>query len=167
MDRHVAIDVETVAPYSHIIEIAGVEIVGGRLTGKHYLRRVKPDTRTVNPHCVKVHGITLADVAHEPGFGSVLPELADFVGGATILSHNVAAERNSIAFECSRLGVRNPFPDDRYLCTMRLARSASYQGKLREMCSAAGLGIGTLPREHDALSDAKMAALLFLKLTGR
>jgi DNA polymerase-3 subunit epsilon len=163
--RAVVVDVETADSFKHIIEIAAVEIVDGDI-GRHSLvRRVRPATIQMNPFCYRVHGISLADVAHEPDFGDILPELVSFIGDDPILAHNRTYEMKSLGFECGRLGIPMPFGNDRFHCTMQMARSAGLSGKLREMCHGIGIAVDHLPETHDALSDVIMAGRLFVSLS--
>ena len=88
-DRYVVIDVETAQSYDHIIEIAAVEVIGGTISPRSFVRRVKPRS-VMSPFCYAVHRISLADVKDEPHFEHVVSDLIDFVGDDTIVAHNYA-----------------------------------------------------------------------------
>jgi DNA polymerase III subunit epsilon len=161
-DRYVVIDVETAQSYDHIIEIAAVEVIGGTISPRSFVRRVKPRS-VMSPFCYAVHRISLADVEDEPHFEHVVSDLIDFVGDDTIVAHNYAYEYNTLRREFER--AEQPiYPRDRFFCTMALAKRSGLPGKLRQACSQAGINIAHLRAQHDALNDALLAAHLFLKL---
>jgi DNA polymerase-3 subunit epsilon len=161
--RHVVIDVETAQSYDHIIEIAAVEVVGGTISPRSFVRRVKPRS-TMNPFCYAVHRISLAELEQEPYFEHVIHDLIAFVGDDRIVAHNYAYEYNTLRREFER-AARPTYSRERFLCTMALAKRAGLPGKLRHACAQAGISIDHLREEHDALNDALLAAHLFLKLT--
>jgi DNA polymerase III subunit epsilon len=161
-DRYVVIDVETAQSYDHIIEIAAVEVIGGTISSRSFVRRVKPRS-AMSPFCYAVHRISLADVQDEPYFEHVVHDLMDFVSDDVIIAHNYAYEYNTLKREFER-AARPTYPRERFLCTMALAKRSGLPGKLRHACSQAGINITHLRAEHDALNDALLAAHLFLKL---
>lgn len=162
-DRHVVIDVETAQSYDHIIEIAAVEIIGATISPRSFVRRVKPRS-AMSPFCYAVHRISLAELEREPYFEQVIHDLVDFVGNDRIVAHNYAYEYNTLKREFER-AAQPTYPRERFLCTMALAKRSGLPGKLRRACAQAGIGIDHLRQEHDALSDALLAAHLFLKLS--
>jgi DNA polymerase III subunit epsilon len=161
--RHVVIDVETAQSYDHIIEIAAVEVIGATIAPRSFVRRVKPRS-AMSPFCYAVHRISLAELEQEPNFEHVIHDLIDFVGDDKIVAHNYAYEYNTLKREFER-AARPTYSRERFLCTMALAKRAGLPGKLRHACAQAGISIDHLRQEHDALSDALLAAHLFLKLT--
>ena len=161
--RYVAIDVETVNSYKDIIEIGCVEIINNQI-GRTMVQRLKPLTNKVNPFCVGVHGITLRDVIREPRFSDFKSTLVNFVGASPILAHNRPAEYKSLLFEFDQIGEKMPFDIGSFYCTMKMAHSLGLSGKLRGMSEKVGINVAHLAKEHDALSDTKLAAMLFLKL---
>ena len=162
MTRHVVIDVETAQSYDHIVEIAAVEVLGNTISSRSLVRRIKPRS-AMSRFCYAVHRISLTDLQNEPHFEEVIPELIEFVGDATIVAHNYAYEYNTLKREFER-AAHPVYPRERFSCTMALAKRSGLPGKLRQACSEAGIGVGHLRDEHDALNDALLAAHLFLKL---
>lgn len=162
MTRHVVIDVETAQSYDHVIEIAAVEVVGGTISTRSFVRRVKPRS-TMSPFCYAVHKIALDDLKDEPPFEQVVPELVAFVGDASIVAHNYAYEYNTLKREFERAALP-AYPRERFVCTMALAKKSGLPGKLRNACSQIGIRTDHLRDAHDALNDALLAAHLFLKL---
>jgi DNA polymerase-3 subunit epsilon len=161
-DRYVVIDVETAQSYDHIVEIAAVEVIGGTISSRSFVRRIKPRS-TMSPFCYAVHRISLAELEQEPYFEHVVHDLIDFVGDDTIVAHNYAYEFNTLKREFER-AERPTYPRERFVCTMALAKRSGLPGKLRHACAQAGISIAHLRAEHDALNDALLAAHLFLTL---
>jgi DNA polymerase-3 subunit epsilon len=161
-DRHVVIDVETAQSYDHVIEIAAIEVIGGTISPRSFVRRVKPRS-AMSPFCYAVHRISLADLENEPHFEEVVHDLIEFVGDDTIVAHNYAYEYNTLKREFERAS-RPTYPRERFFCTMALAKRSGLPGKLRHACSQAGISVAHLRDAHDALNDALLAAHLFLKL---
>jgi DNA polymerase-3 subunit epsilon len=161
--RFVAVDVETAQSYDHVIEIGLVEIVGRRLTGREFSRRIKPRS-AMSPFCLKVHGITLASLAREAYFEQVLPEIHDFVGDAPLVAHNMAYEYNTFEKELKRAKAA-PWTRDRYVCSMAMARSRGHRAALRDACRDLGIGTSHLGKLHGALDDARMSAEIFVRLS--
>jgi len=162
-NRYVAIDVETANSYKDIIEIACVEIVNNQI-GQTLTQRIKPMTRNVNSQCMRIHGITLRDVAYCPTFSDFSSTLINFVNGAPILAHNRPAEYKSILFEFEQMRETFPFYIGDFYCTMKMARSMGFVGTLREMSKQAGIRTSHLAHHHDALSDTILAAELFIRM---
>lgn len=160
--RHVVIDVETAQSYDHIVEIAAVEVIGGAISSRSFVRRLKPRA-AMSPFCYAVHRISLADLENEPYFDEVIRDLIDFVGDDAIVAHNYAYEYNTLKREFER-AAQPAYPRERFCCTMAMAKRSGLPGKLRQACAQAGIGIAHLSAEHDALNDALLAAHLFLKL---
>jgi DNA polymerase-3 subunit epsilon len=162
-DRYIVIDVETAQSYDHIIEIAAVELIGGTISPRSFVRRVKPRS-AMSPFCYAVHRISLTDLEEEPYFEHIIHDLMDFVGADTIIAHNYAYEYNTLKREFER-AARPIYPRERFFCTMALAKRSGLPGKLRQACAQAGISIAHLRAEHDALNDALLAAHLFLKFS--
>jgi hypothetical protein len=79
--RQVFLDTETTGLYAdqgdRVIEIACVEMVNRKLTGRHFHRYVNPE-RDSHEEALRIHGITSAFLADKPLFATVAQELLDF-----------------------------------------------------------------------------------------
>src|SRR3989344_6020009 len=91
--RSVVLDTETtgmpVADGHRIIEIGCVELIGRRLTGRHFHVYLQPD-REIDEGAIAVHGITNDFVKDKPRFKEVADEFFDFIKGAQLIIHNAA-----------------------------------------------------------------------------
>jgi DNA polymerase-3 subunit epsilon len=88
-----------------LVSIAGVRMHGARL-----YRQISFD-RMVNPGVpiprgsTAVHGISDRMVERAPDAGQVLPELADFIGDAVVVGHNIGFDLALLAAEATRAGL--------------------------------------------------------------
>lgn len=163
--RLVALDFETAAPHDHVVEVGCVEIVNGRLTGKVLHELVRPAV-PITSMFAAIHGVTDSHVARMPAFAQVADRLMKFLDGAAIVAHAEWVERNILMKELARLGRAAP-DRDRFVCTLGMARRSKQfvRNGLRDVCW--DLGIDVPPARdgfHDALADARMSALIYLRL---
>lgn len=105
--RFVILDTETtgmpVSEGHRIIEIGCVEVIGRRLTGRHFHVYLQPD-RESDEGAINVHGITDAFLIGKPRFGDVAEEFFEFIQGATLVIHNAAFDVGFINNEFALLG---------------------------------------------------------------
>jgi DNA polymerase-3 subunit epsilon len=160
--RHVVVDVETAQSYDHIVETAAVEVIGGTISPRSFVRRIKPRA-AMSPFCYAVHRISPSDLEHELYFDQVTQDLIDIVGHDTIVAHNYAYEYNALKREFER-AARPAYSQERFCGAMAMAKRSGLPSKLRQACAQAGISIAHLRAEHDALNDALLAAHLFIKL---
>jgi len=168
--RQVVLDTETTGlkpEQGHrIVEIAGVEIVNRRLTGKHVHFYLNPD-RDSDPEALKVHGLTTEFLSDQPRFGQVVDEVLRFVDGAQVVIHNAPFDVKFLDAELERLG-RAGFSSacDEVIDSLTYAREA-FPGKrnnLDALCER--FGISNAHRTlHGALLDAELLAEVWLSLT--
>ena len=106
-----------------------------------------------------LHGITWEQVATEPEFADVWPELEPILDGARFLvAHNAGFDRNVLNSCCRRAGWEPPpLP---YLCSVRLARRVWRlpRYRLSDVCGHLGIAL----QHHVALSDAEAAAQIVI-----
>ena len=106
--RQIILDTETTglehSQGHRIIEFAGLEMVGRKLTGKHLHLYIHPE-REIDPDAQRVHGISLDDLAGKPKFHAVADQIADFIGDAELIIHNAAFDVGFLNAEFSRLGM--------------------------------------------------------------
>jgi DNA polymerase-3 subunit epsilon len=165
MTRFVAIDFETATPYDRIVEIGCVEIIDGQKTGREFYRLVNPKipNRMI---CFGVHGLPASELKSEPPFAKIVDELLAFIADAPIIAHAEYYERNTLCNELERLQ-RSPLDRSRFVCTLQMARNSGHftANGLEFVCDKLGIRHTRLrPPFHDALSDARMAADVYLRL---
>jgi DNA polymerase III epsilon subunit family exonuclease len=163
--RYVVVDTETLGTsvMSRMVELAAVEIQGGRVTGQ-YGSLINPGC-AIPPEATAVHGITDAMVRDQPVAGRVLPDLFARWEGAVIVAHNSPYDESILSTEAARSNLWiPPLP---LLDTLKLARQllephASYG--LGALCASQGID---QQQAHRAMSDTLATAELFLRLLDR
>jgi DNA polymerase-3 subunit epsilon len=168
--RQIVLDTETTGLNAklgdRVIEIACVEMINRRLTGKHFHCYVNPE-REIDEGALKVHGITLEFLADKPKFQDVAQSFVEYLDGAELIIHNAAFDLDFLNEELARLQL----PDmgrhsSGVIDTLRMAREL-HPGKrnsLDALCDR--YGISNAHRKlHGALLDAELLAEVYLAMT--
>ncbi|MDQ6619066.1 MAG: DNA polymerase III subunit epsilon [Pseudomonadota bacterium] len=168
--RQIILDTETTGLYPEqghrIIELAAVEVVNRRPTGRTLHFRIDPE-RDIDAAATEVHGLTWDDLKGRPRFRDVAGEFLDFVRGAEWVIHNAAFD---IAFLDAELRLAD-MPCCASTCgkvidTLAMARDA-FPGKrnnLDALCER--FGVHHAHRIlHGALLDAELLAEVYLAMT--
>ena len=168
--RQLLVDTETTGldpKQGHrIIEIAAVEIVDRRLTGRHRHYRLDPE-RDIDFAATEVHGLTREDLRGLPKFRDVVADFVDFSRGCEWIIHNAAFDVAFFDYEFDLCGFpRSTTVYGRLVDTLALARD-SFPGKrnnLDALCER--FGISNAHRTlHGALLDAQLLAEVYLAMT--
>ena len=168
--RQIILDTETtgleVRQGHRLIEVAGVEMVNRRLTGRHLHRYVHPE-RDIDAGAMAVHGITLDFLADKPKFREIAHELADFLAGAELIIHNAPFDVGFLNNEFALVGLP-PVTQvaGGILDTLRMAKSL-HPGKrnnLDALCERYGVDNSNRTL-HGALLDAEILADVYLAMT--
>lgn len=171
--RQVVFDLETTGfrydEGHRIVEIGGVELVRGAITGKSFHTYVNPQ-RDVPEGAVKVHGLTEGFLKNHPPFADarVADAFLDFVGDAELIAHNGAAfDVPFINAELSGAG-RRPLGNE-LIDTLLIARR-KYPGapaSLDALCQRFNIDTKDRKRDgHGALLDSRLLAAVYIELTG-
>jgi DNA polymerase-3 subunit epsilon len=168
--RQVILDTETtgleVVQGHRIVEVAAVEMIDRRLTGRHFHRYINPQ-RAVDEGALRVHGLDEAFLADKPLFADIAAELVDYLRGAQLIIHNAPFDTGFLAAEFERVGL--PGGDGALadvLDTLAMAREL-HPGKrnsLDALCERYAVDNSgrTL---HGALLDAELLAEVYLAMT--
>ncbi len=158
MPSIVALDIETTGldPYHDvIIEIGAVRFNGARMEGE-WSTLVNPG-RPIPPFITQLTGINNEMVRNAPPIKAVIHQLADFVGDAPVLGHNV---RFDLSFLQQHKILKENTALDTYELAAVLMPSAS-----RYNLGALGQQMDILlPASHRALDDARVTQAIFLRL---
>jgi DNA polymerase-3 subunit epsilon len=170
--RLVVLDTETtgleVDQGHRIIEIGCVEIIGRRLTGRHYHQYINPE-REIDAGAIEVHGITNEFLADKPVFSHVLEPFLSFIRGAELIIHNAPFDCGFINIEVSNASGEAFRVAD--LCkvtdTLLMARERhpGQRNSLDALCKRYEVD-NTQRTLHGALLDAEILADLYLTMTG-
>lgn len=172
-NRSVVLDTETtgmpVGEGHRIIEIGCVELIGRKLTGKHFHVYLQPD-REIDEGAIAVHGITDEFLLGKPRFADVADEFFEFIKGAQLIIHNAAFDVGFINNEFKLIGqdARSDVTDYcSVLDTLLMARERhpGQRNNLDALCKR--YDVDNSGRElHGALLDAEILADVYLAMTG-
>lgn len=170
----VALDCETTGldvRRDRIISIAAVRIVGNRLLTSQRLELLVRPERALKADSVRVHHLRERDVAKGLPPAQAMRQLLDFVGSRPLVGYYLEFDVAMLNREIWRLlGVRLPQPkievsamyyDFKNRQLPAHERGGTIDLRFATMMSDLGL---PLRNAHDALNDAVMAGLAFLKL---
>jgi len=171
--RSVVLDTETtgmpVTDGHRVIEIGCVELIGRRLTGRHFHVYLQPD-RESDEGAIGVHGITNEFLVGKPRFGEVADEFFEFIKGAQLIIHNAAFDIGFINNEFALIGQTDK-ADITQHCTvldtllMARERHPGQRNSLDALCKR--YGVDNSGRElHGALLDSEILADVYLTMTG-
>jgi DNA polymerase III subunit epsilon len=149
-----------------IIEIAAVEVVDRRLTGRHLHYRLDPE-RDIDAAATEVHGMTRDDLRGQRRFADIAGEFVDFARGTEWIIHNAPFDVAFFDSEFALAGMpRSTAIYGRLVDTLALARE-TFPGKrnnLDALCER--FGVSNAHRTlHGALLDAQLLAEVYLAMT--
>ncbi len=157
MNRFIAIDFETAdCEPDSACAVAMIVVENGDITKEHY-RLIRPP----RPEFVftYLHGIAWQDVAGEPSFAELWPELRPIVESADFfVAHHAPFDRAVLRACCEAAGFKPPSVP--FKCTVQIARKTwrLFPTKLPDVCRYLNIDLD----HHNALSDARACALIYL-----
>lgn len=171
--RQVVFDLETTGfrfdEGHRIVEIGGVEMVRGAVTGRSFHTYVNPE-RDMPEGAFKVHGLSERFLKGFPVFADarVGKAFADFVGDAELIAHNgVSFDLPFVNAELQNAGL--PPLANEIIDTLMIARRKfpGSPASLDALCARFGIDLKQREREgHGALLDSKLLATVYIELTG-
>lgn len=170
--RQIVLDTETTglsaADGHRIIEIAAVELINRRPTGRHYHQYLCPE-RKIDVAAIEIHGITDLFLVDKPKFSAIAEALLEFLTGAELIIHNAPFDVSFLNSELKRAG--SDFKSIEVYCTildtLALARKKhpGQQNSLDALCRR--YQVDNSARElHGALVDTHLLAQVYLAMTG-
>jgi DNA polymerase-3 subunit epsilon len=148
-----AIDFET-AQYARtsICQVGLVRVEAGAIVRELSIL-VRPPGNYYREDFIEIHGITPQATANAPTFAEVWPRLAPYIEGQLVVAHNGFRFDFDVLKKTLRLyGL--PVPAFERACTLGI-----YRKKLATLCSQYRIPLN----HHDALSDARACAELYLR----
>ena len=157
-----AIDFETATGKRYSACAVGIITVENGKVIDEYNSLIQPPYNEYSYYNTKVHGITENDTFNALLFPDVYPEIKSRLTGKTIVAHNEAFDRtvlqNTMEYynlDYSELNISNPWE-----CTLKIYRTKGYKpASLDICCKKQGIKLN----HHEALSDARGCAMLYLK----
>jgi DNA polymerase-3 subunit epsilon len=169
--RQVVLDTETtgleVELQHRVIEIACVELINRRLTGRTYHQYLNPE-RDIEAGAQQVHGLTREKLAQSPTFSQVSPQFLEFIRDTELIIHNAPFDVAFLNAELARLEIAHQVEHlCRVLDTLTLARQMhpGQRNTLDALCKR--YAVDNSHRDyHGALLDARLLAEVYLAMTG-
>jgi len=168
--RQIMLDTETTGlewrAGERVIEIGCVELVGRKLTGRHFHRYLNPE-RAIAAGAQAVHGLSDEFLADKPKFAAVVDEFLDFVRDAELVIHNAPFDVGFLDNELTLVG-KAPLKTGcaNVVDTLRMARELrpGKKNSLDALCNE--FGVDNSGRQlHGALLDAELLAEVYLAMT--
>lgn len=176
MDEWVALDCETTGlnvRTDEIISIGAVRIVGQRVMTSERLELLVRPQRGVSADSVRIHRLRERDVAHGLPVDDAMRRLLQFIGSRPLVGYylefDVAMLNRAIrpllgiGLPQTLIEVSGLYYDHKFKQLSRCPQKANPDIDLRFSTMMNDLGL-PLRDAHDALNDAVMAALAFIKL---
>jgi DNA polymerase III subunit epsilon len=168
--RQIFLDTETTGLNAsggdRILELACVELVGRKLTGKSLHLYINPE-RDSHEDALRVHGITSEFLADKPKFAEVAEKIVAFVQDAEILIHNAPFDLAFLDAELARVN-QPKFAEhvSRVTDTLVMAKD-QFPGKrnsLDALCDRFEIDRSSRTF-HGALLDAQLLADVYIHMT--
>lgn len=158
----VSIDFETAIRH-HICAVGIVTVENCEVIEEFY-SLIKPPNNEYNYYCTQVHGISSYDTLNSPSFAVVYPEIKKRLFGKIVVAHNESFDRSVLQKSMldNGLDYSELYISETWECTMKYCSSISKypSAKLNECCFVEGIELN----HHEALSDARACAELFLRI---
>jgi len=152
MDSFTAIDFETAQGYRwSICQLGLVRVVNGKITDEVNIL-VQPPDNYYWERFTEIHGINSYQTAQSPTFNNIWHQIAPFIENQSVVAHN------GLSFDFPVLSKTLEYynmqiPEYDKFCTYRI-----FKENLASLCNKHNIPLN----HHDALSDAKACATLFL-----
>ena len=169
MSRAVLFDTETTGldPLTgdRVVEVAALELIRDLPTGRHFHTLLHPD-RDIPDEVVRIHGITMDQVADKPRFREIADELLAFFGDDPLIAHNAPFDFGFLDAELAR--IRRPaLARSRMIDTLAMAKTRfpGLPNSLDALCRRFGIDLSERT-SHNALLDCRLLAEVYIELTG-
>ena len=169
MKKLLALDVETTGIETkdghRIIEIAGVEIIDGKITDNEYHQYIYPNRSVGNSE--KIHGITDDFLQDKPQFSAIAQEFLAYIRDATLVIHNAPFDLEFLNNELQIMGINESIEDKcTVIDTLEICKQ-QYPKKLCNLdalCQHLDIDAGKISK-NSTLLDAHIVAQVYLSIT--
>jgi DNA polymerase-3 subunit epsilon len=160
----VVFDTETTGlnPDDRIVQIAGLRLARGRMTGERFETLVDPG-RSIPPSATAIHRISDQMVVGAPDLRRALAAFQHFADDGVLVAHNAPFDMGFLRASSDETGLHfdNPVLDTVLLSAMIWGGSVPHT--LDAICARLSIRIAAKDR-HTAMGDAQATAQVFLKL---
>lgn len=160
MTTFTAIDFETATAY-HPCSVGIVTVEDGVITDE-FVTLIKPPNNTYSPFTIAVHGIRPHQTMYAKTFLEVFPEIEKRLRNRVVVAHNESFDRNVLSKSMALYGLSYESLNisDRWECTVKIYKAKGIKPtKLSDCCRIMNIRLN----HHEALSDARACAQLFLR----
>lgn len=157
----VAIDFETATGYRNSACAIGLVTVENGAIVDEYYSLIKPPNNFYWTQNIGVHGISPTDTVASPTFEDIYSEIKSRMYGKTIVAHNEAFDRGVLkgTMEHYDISYTNLAIANKWECTLKIYRGKGFSpANLKACCTRMKIQL----QHHEALSDARGSALLYL-----
>lgn len=155
----VAIDFETANSLrTSVCSIGIVQVKSGKI--KEEIHTLINPLSEFHYYNTKIHGITEDMVMSAPTFEEFWPDFKEFIENQTIIAHNASFDISVL--RASLNNFHESYPNFQYGCSYQIAKKIwpnLYNHKLSTVANYLGISL----KHHDALEDARAAALITLE----
>lgn len=157
-----AIDFETATSKRDSACAVGIVTVENGVIIDEFHALIQPPNNEYNWHNIQVHGITQRHTINAPEFYHVYPEIKKRLSGKTVVAHNESFDRSVLKSSMAMYGI--DYSDlniaEKWECTLKIYKAKGYAPATLDACCRVN---GIQLKHHEALSDARGCAKLYLK----
>lgn len=147
-----AIDFETAnGQMSSICQVGLVRVENGIIV-KEIECLIQPPNNSYHWGNSKVHGLKSIDTASAPFFNEIWHDIKHYIANQLFVAHNVQFDVGCLRATLAHYNL--PIPSFNTQCTVKI-----YKRNLKYLCDLYGIDL----THHNALSDARACAILYLK----
>lgn len=150
-----------------LIEVAAVVITDRRISDEVFHRYLNPQ-RAIDREATMVHGLSAAQLQHEPLFADIAMDFLDFIADDPLVIHNAPFDLGFLNNELAIAGIPQHLgPENREIIdTLIMARQRHPGGRNTLDALLARYHIDSQARTlHGARIDAELLAQLYLAMT--
>jgi DNA polymerase-3 subunit epsilon len=139
----------------------GIVTVKNGVISEEFHSLIKPPDNKYSYYTTRVHGLTPAHTRNSELFPEVFPEIKKRLENRIVVAHNIATDRSVLHKNMNRYDIPvETLPIKQWECTLKIYRQKGFKScKLSSLCSLFNIELD----HHQALSDAKACAMLYLK----
>lgn len=162
MQTFTSIDFElATSAYDSVCAVGLVSVVDGKIVNEFY-SLVQPPENKYMWQTTRVHGIKAKDTQSAPTFLQLFPALLPLLYGQHMVAHNEELDRKVLRQSMQHCGL--VYEDlglpEKWNCTSKIYKQLGFaKTKLSIVCEIMDIPLNP----HDALSDARASAALYLK----
>lgn len=162
MHTFTSIDFElATSDYTSVCAVGLVSVADGKIVNEFY-SLVQPPANKYMWQTTRVHGIKPKDTANAPTFDQLFPAILPLIYGQNMVAHNEELDRKVLRQTMQYYGLVYDELElqQTWNCTSKIYKQLGFEKtKLSIVCEIMGIEL----KPHDALSDARASAELFLK----